>query len=214
MKNKETAHHEIGFKSILSNPFFYNIFSSIIAKKGNTARFVSDFVKPFPGCKILDIGCGIGRLISDLPNDIGEYSGFDMNKCYIEFARKRWENRNYCKFFCETVSNTTITKEDYYDMVLAVGILHHLTDSEAGNLFKTAYKVLKPGGALITYDNVYIEKQHWFARWLISKDRGKAVRTVDGYRQLATQYFSNMKEEILHDTLRLPYTILQIRCVK
>jgi 2-polyprenyl-3-methyl-5-hydroxy-6-metoxy-1,4-benzoquinol methylase len=214
MKGKETAHTDRGLQVVLSTPYIYNIFVSIVTKKTTMSRFVQNVVKPFPECRILDIGCGTGTILSYLPDSIGEYNGFDMNRSYIEFAKKQWKQNDKCKHFCADVSDITIQKKEYYDIVLAVKILHHLTDQEASDLLNIACQVLKPNGVLITYDNVYVENQHWLAKWLISIDRGKAVRTVDGYRHLIDKYFGNIEGDILHDTLKVPYTILQMRCMK
>lgn len=214
MENENTAHSDIGLKAILSKPQFYNFFSSILGKKSSIIRFAQNIVNPFPGCQILDIGCGTANILSYLPDSIGEYHGFDMNQSYIEFAKKQWKNNDKYRFFCEKVSNVTITDKEHYDIVLAMGILHHLTDSEAGDLLNIAHQVLKPNGVLITYDNVYIKNQHWFAKWFISKDRGQAVRTASGYRQLAAKYFKNIEGDIVHDTLNVPYTIFIMKCIK
>jgi 2-polyprenyl-3-methyl-5-hydroxy-6-metoxy-1,4-benzoquinol methylase len=214
MTKNENAHSDTGLKSILSKPQFYNIFGKIIAKKGKSSDFVTNFVRPFSGCKILDIGCGTGNTLCYLPNTIGEYIGFDMNNSYIEFAKKRYKDRSNCSFYCEKVSSATISEIEHFDIVLAIGILHHLTDDEADNLLEIAHQVLKPNGVLITYDNVYVENQHWLAKWFISKDRGHAVRTDNGYKQLVSPYFSRIEWKILHDTLKIPYTIFQMRCSK
>lgn len=104
--------------------------------------------------------------------------------------------------------------DETYDIVLANGIVHHLDDFEAGALFDVAWRALRPGGWLVTYDNVYLEHQHWFARWLIARDRGRAVRTQQGYETLAQGRFPRVESAIMHDTLRVPYTILVMRCIK
>jgi 2-polyprenyl-3-methyl-5-hydroxy-6-metoxy-1,4-benzoquinol methylase len=214
MAKNEIAHFDTGLKSILSNPIFYNIFIKIIGKKGKFAEFIANVVRPFSGCKILDIGCGTGHIIAYLPDTIGEYVGFDMNNSYIENAKKQWKDHSNCRFFCEKVSSASIDKEKHFDIVLAIGILHHLSDEEAADLLEIAHKVLKPKGTLITWDNVYIDNQHWFARWFISKDRGQAIRTVNGYKQLVSPYFTNIEGKLLHDTLKVPYTIFSMKCTK
>ena len=98
--------------------------------------------------------------------------------------------------------------------MLANGIVHHLDDGEARQLFDIAHRALAHGGRLITYDNVYVENQHWFARWLIARDRGKAVRSREGYEALARERFARVESAVLHDTLRVPYTILVMSCEK
>src|SRR5215831_18320910 len=80
-----------------------------------------------------------------------------MKKKYIESAKKRWRDRANCRFFCQKVEDAEILETEYYNIVLAFGIVHHLSDNEAAYLFNIAYQALKPGGALITYDNVWVE---------------------------------------------------------
>lgn len=214
MKNEESSHRETGLSAILSKPWVYDLFTRLVGKERSRVKLVQDYVRPFPGCRILEIGCGTARLLSYLPNSIAEYTGFDMNPLYIESAKERWKRRANCRFFCQKVEDAATLKPGHYDIVLAVGIVHHLNDNEAAYLFNIAYHALKLNGALITYDNVYIENQNWFAKWLISRDRGRSVRTIEDYKRLAVQYFVDIESNILHDTLRIPYTIFIMRCIK
>jgi len=214
MKNEESSHRETGLSAILSKPWVYDLFTRLVGKERSRVKLVQDYVRPFPGCRILEIGCGTARLLSYLPNSIAEYTGFDMNPLYIESAKERWKRRANCRFFCQKVEDAVTLKPGHYDIVLAVGIVHHLNDNEAAYLFNIAYHALKLNGALITYDNVYIENQNWFAKWLISRDRGRSVRTIEDYKRLAVQYFVDIESNILHDTLRIPYTIFIMRCIK
>lgn len=101
-----------------------------------------------------------------------------------------------------------------YDIVLANGIVHHLDAAEAGRLLGLGHAALVPGGRLITYDCVLVEGQHWLARWLIGRDRGRAVRSPLQYETLARSYFARVEGALLHDTLRLPYTILVMTCFR
>lgn len=212
MDNPQTRHHDTGLHRVLNKAGIYDAVQNLLLRKGSRERYVREFVRPFPGCRILDIGCGPADIVAYLPQDIGEYAGFDMNPGYIEAARRRWGRRG--TFHCQKVEAATVAQDGVYDIVLASGIVHHLDDRESGQLFEIAYRALGPQGWLLTYDNVYVEHQPWFARWLIGRDRGKAVRTRQAYEALARQRFPAVESTILHDTLRVPYTILIMRCRK
>ncbi|HMO19492.1 MAG TPA: class I SAM-dependent methyltransferase [Candidatus Melainabacteria bacterium] len=209
-KAVKPGHSDRGAQGILINPSAYRLFSKILLREKTRVRYVEKYIKPFPGCKILDIGCGPADILEYLPDDIGEYSGFDMNQEYVNFASRRWGDRG--EFRCERVSQSH-NKRAHYDIVLANGIVHHLDQEEARQLFMTARTVLKPGGHLVTYDNVYIENQNWFAKFMNSQDRGKYVRPLEDYTALAGEHFNKVETAILHDTLRVPYTILIMRCL-
>src|SRR6266550_2833699 len=214
MNTEEPGHQEKGLLSILSKPWAYDLFTKLVAKQHTRVRVVQNYVRPFPGCRILEIGCGTASRLSYLPDSIGEYAGFDMNPLYIKSARKRWKDRVNYRFFCQKVQDAAILETGYCDLVLAFGIVHHLSDNEASYLFNLAYQALKQNGALITYDNVYVENQHPVAKWFISRDRGRAVRTAEGYKTLALQRFVDIESDVLHDVLRVPYTGFVMRCIK
>lgn len=212
MRDARTTHRDTGLHRILDRAGVYEAVQDLLLRKRARERYVRDYIRPFPGCRILDIGCGPASILSHLPESIGEYVGFDMNPGYIETARRRWGHRG--RFQCQKVQAAALPEGDTYDIVLANGIVHHLDDTEAIQLFDVACRALRPGGRLVTYDNVYIENQHWLARWLIARDRGGAVRTQLGYEALAHHRFPQVESAILHDTLRVPYTILVMCCIK
>lgn len=212
MTDARVSHHDTGLHRILDRAGVYDLLQGLLLRKGSRERYVREFIRPFPGCRILDIGCGPAAILAHLPDTIGRYTGFDMNPGYIEAARRRWGDRG--TFHCRRVEAAMLPADDACDIVLANGIVHHLNDAEASQLFDIAWRALRPGGWLVTYDNVYLENQHWFARWLIDRDRGKAVRTRDAYEALARSRFPHVDSAVLKDTLRVPYTIVVMRCTK
>jgi len=214
MDSSKSAHSDQGLKSLLTKAWVYKLFQTIVRRKHNKRRLVQEFIQPFAKCRILDIGCGPADIVAYLPDSIDEYLGVDINFKYIEHARQRWRDRATCTFLCQRVDEMPQPQVGAYDIVLAVAIVHHLNDSDARCLFDVAYRSLSSKGVLITYDPVFQENQHWLAKWLISKDRGKSVRTVEGYKMLAAEYFEQIESIVLHDTLKVPYTICLMKCRK
>ncbi|MGA7936740.1 MAG: class I SAM-dependent methyltransferase [Kovacikia sp.] len=200
-----------GIRSVLSIPDIYSLFGQMIGGASGRKIFVREYIRPKRGDRMLDIGCGPGDIVPYLTESV-EYLGFDASQEYIESARKRFGDR--ATFICEPVSTKTLEQQSYFDIVLAVGILHHLDDAEALQLFHLAKAALKPGGRLITLDGVYIDKQSFCARYIISKDRGQNVRTKAEYLAIATQVFSEITVSIRHDMLRIPYTHLILECIR
>jgi cyclopropane fatty-acyl-phospholipid synthase-like methyltransferase len=172
--------------------------------------FVNTYVRSKIGDKILDIGCGPGDTLEFLPSV--DYIGFDLNEEYIKYARKRFSKQG--QFFCKRVSRDAIPGENLFDIVMACGVIHHLADEEAVEMFELGYTLLKPGGRFITHDPVYVPVQSYFARMLFSIDRGKYVRTQAQYQTLAQKYFTDIQVSIRSDLLRVPYTHLIMVCKK
>ena len=100
-----------------------------------------------PGDRILEIGCGPGTIVPYLPKT--EYVGFDVSQEYVDQARGRFPDS---KFVCDRVSEFTLPNREYFDIVLALAILHHLDDTEALQLFRIAHGALRAGGKLVTLD--------------------------------------------------------------
>ena len=197
-----------GFYSLLTLPSVYRMFDSFV-RGDSWYIYISEYVRPVPGEKVLDIGCGPGDILENLP--AVDYLGFDINPRYVEAARKRFGNRGH--FFCGDVGLTAIDQEaGSFDLVLATGVLHHLDDDRAVSLFNLARKALKPGARLITYDGCYVAGQPKLARFVVSRDRGQHVRESGEYAMLAAQVFPQVKSFVRHDLLRIPYTHVILQC--
>jgi SAM-dependent methyltransferase len=197
-----------GFYSLLTLPSVYRLFRAIV--KGNACQiYISEYVRPVPGEKVLDIGCGPGDILEDLP--AVEYLGFDINPKYVEAAQKRFGHRG--RFFCGDVGLTAINKEAAsFDLALATGVLHHLDDKHALSLFKLARRALKPSARLVTYDPCFAAGQPKLRRFVVSQDRGQYVRESAEYVKLAAQVFPRVTSFVRHDLLRIPYTHVILQC--
>jgi cyclopropane fatty-acyl-phospholipid synthase-like methyltransferase len=190
-------------RRVLAHPEIYRKFRSLVQSKNSATRLVGEFLKIDPGQRVLDIGCGTADILAQLPLDI-DYHGYDVEPAYLTSARQRYGHRG--SFVVRSVSPEAVEGLGTFDVVISLGVLHHLTDLQAGTLFATAAKVLRPGGRLVTLDGAYVKGQHPVARLLLALDRGRHVRTPEAYLAIARQHFLDVNATVLHDLIVIPYT--------
>ncbi|MCP2126931.1 class I SAM-dependent methyltransferase [Bradyrhizobium ottawaense] len=164
---------------------------------------IDSLMRPPVGGRILDLGCGAADVLHLLPLRC-EYTGVDANARHIEAARAAYGSRG--TFLCGDFSLARHLQNKGFDLVIMLGLLHHLDDDEAVAALRLAGDLLAPGGRVFTLDPCRAPDQHPIARFLINRDSGQAVRDEPGYRRLAELAFPRVEVAIRHDLLRLPYT--------
>jgi SAM-dependent methyltransferase len=190
-----------GFRAVLSRPAVYELWSRLVGGERSRSTLVREHVRPWPGARVLDLGCGPG----DLVRHLGEvrYVGVDVSEPYIERARRLYGDRAEFR-----VGDATRLGDDLrgFDIVVAFGVLHHLDDEGARRLFDNAAAALGEGGRLVAVDPTFEEDQHLVARYVIARDRGRHVRTPGEYARLAQETFPGATAASRSDLLRIPYT--------
>jgi ubiquinone/menaquinone biosynthesis C-methylase UbiE len=135
------------------------------------------------GERILDVPCGTGEFSMLFPSD--SYHGLDISKQYIDYARKKYDK----KYFCRDARKTGFGPH-YFDKILMLGFLHHLDDSEVNSVLKEVKRILKPDGMLLM-----IEDAPTSSRWNIigsflqRLDIGSNIRTAVEYKSILSRYF-------------------------
>jgi len=102
-----------------------------------------DFIKE--GDKVLDVGCGNGRILELLKNEKINYTGVDISEKLLEIAQKRYPQNNFL-----VADNLNLPfLDNNFDKVFSVAVLHTIPSQ---GLRKKAIselkRVLKPGGLL------------------------------------------------------------------
>lgn len=203
------AQRTTGWRSAFSLPTVYRFAQRAIGSPEVREAFVREQLRPVPGDRILDIGCGTGDIVA-LLDDV-DYVGYDPSEEYIESARERFGDRG--SFSVGSVGSVDLPAGSF-DICVAKGVLHHLDDDAATELFREAARVLRPGGRLVTMDPVFTPDQHRVARFLAERDRGENVRRLEEYEALARTAFEQVTGQVRHDLLRLPYSHALLSCTR
>ncbi|MBT3292680.1 class I SAM-dependent methyltransferase [Candidatus Peregrinibacteria bacterium] len=135
-----------------------------ISRSDNRASFFLLRDRISKGSKVLDIGCGNGRLFPFLRDEFNvSYTGMDNSKELIEIAKKRYPEASF-----EVADALALPYEDEtFDFVTSFAVLHHIPGELNRQKFvEEITRVLKPNGkALITVWNVFQPRYIKYLKW-------------------------------------------------
>jgi SAM-dependent methyltransferase len=192
----------LSIKNVLVTPILFDIYQSLVGSPRCHARVISEMLRPVPGERILDVGCGVGACVPLLPKDIS-YVGIDISAPYIEAARAKYSK--WGTFICGDVGSVDWKSIGRFDRAFSFGVLHHLSDAIAVRAVDLVRAVVRPGGKFVTLDPCYVPSQSGIAKFLIDHDRGEYVRDQAGFERLVSRV-GNVQSRVFHDLLRIPYT--------
>ncbi len=99
-----------------------------------------------PDSRILDLGCGNGRLLKALSTVNVSYHGIEANKYLIEQARSHWPERD---FQLGELPEVDLGQEKY-QAIFMIAVFQHLVDrQERAVTLKNIYDALESGGYLL-----------------------------------------------------------------
>lgn len=111
-------------------------------------EFIGDYAKD--GDKVLDYGCGNGRLLELISGKNIEYTGVDVSQKLIDIAKLKYpgENINFSKI--DPRQHSLAFESNSFNVVYSIAVFHHFPSAELKNeIVKELYRVTKPGGHII-----------------------------------------------------------------
>ena len=195
---------------ILAHPLLYMAYQGLGGGVRARRLCMERNLQPGPSLNVLDIGCGPGYGIRYFKNPA--FYGYDVSESYIHWASAKYGDR--ATFTAREFTEAELAHVPPMDVVLLMGLLHHLDDHQSQQLMSLVYRALKPGGVAVTLDGCYVAGQSGIAKWFLDGDRGKFVRDEPGYLKLARPVFDRVESTIHHDYFRIPYSIAIMKCYR
>lgn len=121
-------------------------FSSTRTHFWKDLNFIADEIRI--GDRVLDFGCGNGRLIEILGGKGICYVGVDVSSRLIEKAKKKYPENSH-KFLKISSQDSLPFDDDYFNKIISVAVFHHFPDEYALDRALELYRVAKPGAALV-----------------------------------------------------------------
>ena len=112
-----------------------------------------------PGEKVLDFGCGNGRLFEVLKDKKVDYLGIDNSKELIDLAKERCPEAKF-----QIVDSLNLNfPSNYFDKIYYLAVFHHIPSKKIRQqVLNEARRVLKPNSFLIiTVWNLWQRKTAW-----------------------------------------------------
>lgn len=179
---------------ILNQPWCYSLILGVSGAGAGRREFFRQYAEIPPGSRILEIGCGHGKNIEYMPEGVA-YTGCDPNPRYIYYAQQKYGTRG--RFLCVSAEEFAQQPLREFDIVLIVSVLHHLNDTQVLALAAGAVAALRPGGLFLAWEPCWTPSQGWLDRLMLSIDRGRFVRTPDGYAMLLGKIFGSIETRFL-----------------
>jgi ubiquinone/menaquinone biosynthesis C-methylase UbiE len=149
----------------------YDLWNGLLGRRGKRLRaMVADDLELRPGDRVLDVGCGPGRLTIAFAERVGPTGSVDGIDAAVEMinrasrlARKRGVVATFQVAFAQQLPFPDAT----FDAVACTLALHHVAEDDQPTAVGEMYRVLKPRGRLLIAEfHKGQGRQHVGPRWL------------------------------------------------
>ena len=172
-----------------------------------TAEWIKDKVGQyieFENKRILEWGCGPGRIIRHLPALIGDqchYYGTDYNPKSIEWCS---QNLPQIEFNHNQLAAKLTYPNDYFDVIYGISIFTHLSEQLHFDWYAELCRVLKPGGILLLSTQGDNFKEKLTAKELEQYNHGNLVvrgQVKEGHRTYSAFHPPDFMQELFKNNI-------------
>ena len=126
--------------------------SSPLAEQGE--RVLCEYLMPASVQRVLDLGCGAGRLLEAIRARVPAVSvvGVDISADLLEEARRKFPTNHDSQFLIHDLMNELSTSLGTFDAIVSSLAIHHVPHDRKAMLYREAFSLLNPGGTFSDLD--------------------------------------------------------------
>jgi len=153
--------------------------------------------------RFLDVGCSTGASVSQI-FDLKkvDYTGIELVPEYAAIAQRMNPDGKFLAMDARKMD----LPDASFDRVLFLAVWHHMDDATVLASLKEARRVLAPGGKVLIAENIFTPGK-FISTLLLNHDRGKDIRTPEGYRAL-TEGWHVERDAIFQFSLHRMYVMV------
>jgi len=135
-----------------------------------TARQVSSALEFARTDRVLELGCGVGRIGLQLAPKVGHWEGADISKNMIDVARSRLAGQDNVGFTELKRSRLDGVADASFDKAYSVAVFIHMDKEDFFLYVEELARVLKPGG-LLYFDTWNLASKVGWRRFMLEVDQ-------------------------------------------
>lgn len=120
--------------------------------------------------RVLELGCGVGRIGRELAPLCGQWSGVDISDNMLKVARNRTVHLSNVEFQLLSGASLSMFPDNAFDKAYSVAVLIHLDKEDLFLYLRELARVLRPGG-LLYFDVWNLAHEVGWRRWLMEVDQ-------------------------------------------
>ena len=94
--------------------------------------------------KVLEIGCGVGRIVIPMSKIFGKVVGIDVSDKMVELAKEKTSKILNCEIFLNNGLDLSSFSENYFDFCYSIVVFQHVPEKQIiKNYIHDVYRILK-----------------------------------------------------------------------
>lgn len=164
--NKEKQH----FNNLYTDPDYLMASAACCFLRDQYGKTIKSIIAKSPDAEVLSLGSGDGYTELQLSPFVHSVTAIELSDIAVKNSVERTIRQNISNVVFlagDVLAFPDLLPDRQFDVILALGFLHHLSDEEIVIVIKTVQHALRPGGLFISIDPNRYRAAGLF-KWMVS----------------------------------------------